>query len=511
MFLVSCQLSVVSRKFVVRTTDYRPRTDSARRGLSLTEVLISMGILTVGLLGVASVFPVASFYMLKADNSDISSSLGQSAMNELVTRGMLDPWSWFVITPSGQNTTIIGNPNYQFSGIDGNYAPHPGTSTPLPNSYTRPFAEALSAGQQVLRGSATVKQTDIPVILAKQFGNAFCIDPMGIAAVQLNQGQNASGRLLYGFPSASFMAYPGPGGVYYSTSTWNPWRASGVSAPKAPSEMTWPIRRVTFRQSSTGWNLDKKAAEHYFQLQDDLSYDFPARDDRPSAQSYDLGASKNPLARQWKGDYSWIATVVPSTNEARDLMPSSPNSVVCDVSVVVLYKRTLPSDNLPFDYTEAAMPERSVSASIVSTGLNGGELLLKDMYDGASLNAFTNLKSGQWIMLCGPHPNSTASAPRFSLNWYQVISIESDKSTVITDPTKQRVVSVRGPEWPWQPSPNGLADYAHLSNDLCVGIIKGAIAVHTKTIALQDSQRTGVASFGAIGQPPQTNNKNNPH
>src|SRR3954470_12942467 len=111
MLRVSCQLSVVSRRFVQRTSDYEPRTDSARRGLSLTEVLISMGILTMGLLGVASVFPVASFYMLKAENSDISSSLGQSAMNELVTRGMLDPWSWFVITPTPINVTI-GNPNY---------------------------------------------------------------------------------------------------------------------------------------------------------------------------------------------------------------------------------------------------------------------------------------------------------------------------------------------------------------------------------------------------------------
>src|SRR6478672_4721621 len=83
-----------------------------RRGLSLTEVLISMGILTVGLLGVASVFPVASFYMLKADNSDISSSLGQSAMNELVTRGMLDPWSWFVITPlTPSGVPAVGDPN----------------------------------------------------------------------------------------------------------------------------------------------------------------------------------------------------------------------------------------------------------------------------------------------------------------------------------------------------------------------------------------------------------------
>src|SRR5215213_2097491 len=80
-----------------------------RRGLSLTEVLIAMGILTLGLLGVASVFPVGSFYMQKADNYDISSSLAQEAMNELETRGWLDPWAWFTVVPQpasgGDGTT----------------------------------------------------------------------------------------------------------------------------------------------------------------------------------------------------------------------------------------------------------------------------------------------------------------------------------------------------------------------------------------------------------------------
>ena len=43
---------------------------SPRRGLSLTEVLIAMGILTIGLLSVAAIFPVGSFYMQKAEIAD---------------------------------------------------------------------------------------------------------------------------------------------------------------------------------------------------------------------------------------------------------------------------------------------------------------------------------------------------------------------------------------------------------------------------------------------------------
>ena len=62
-----------------------------RRGLSLTEVLISMGILTLGLLGVASVFPVGSYYMQKAEISDKGSAIAQSVFSDLMARGMLNP------------------------------------------------------------------------------------------------------------------------------------------------------------------------------------------------------------------------------------------------------------------------------------------------------------------------------------------------------------------------------------------------------------------------------------
>jgi hypothetical protein len=94
------------------------------------------------------------------------------------------------------------------------------------------------------------------------------------------------------------------------------------------------------------------------------------------------------------------------------------------------------------------------------------------------------------MMLCGPHPNSNASAstsgePRFVLNWYQVLSIDAEQSAdLITDPTRQRVVAVRGPQWPWQPAAS-LTATNQLSNNLCAAICNGAVAVHTKTFRLE--------------------------
>ncbi len=280
-----------------------------RRGLSLTEVLISMGILTLGLLGVASVFPVGSFYMQKAETSDKASAIAQSVMSEIMARGMLNPWAWYVMVPYPQpSTNTLTSPNAFFSGIDGKYAPitQPDSGMSVA-TFARPFAEALTEG---------LKRNIDVAVLAKQFGHAFVIDPMFAAAAASN-GSSKWNVTGYAFPATAYQTIPlSSGGKYYNTRGWDPWRTTGniLSA----SDKTWPIRRVTFQQAS-GWALDKTMAESLFRGNDDLATDLPPRDDRPAAQKWDTWNSA-PLARQWTGDYSWIVSVVPSTNAARDGM-----------------------------------------------------------------------------------------------------------------------------------------------------------------------------------------------
>ncbi len=63
-----------------------------------------MGILTVGLLGVASIFPVASFYMQQGDIADRGSQIAQSAFNDAVARGQLDPANWWMMTPTDSDS-----------------------------------------------------------------------------------------------------------------------------------------------------------------------------------------------------------------------------------------------------------------------------------------------------------------------------------------------------------------------------------------------------------------------
>ena len=212
------------------------------------------------------------------------------------------------------------------------------------------------------------------------------------------------------------------------------------------------------------------AANHYFRGSDDLTTDLPDRDDRPAAQNWDVDKNGKPLARQWTGEYSWMVTVVPTSNAALEGIGRNPEGFAYDVSVVVFYKRVLPDDAPTAGSLIASGPnpadqfksfrdtmgdqERAVKASIVSTGLNGGELLLTDLADSLSgKTPFEGLKSGQWIMLCGPHPNSRvdlsrnppAGEPRFVLSWYQVLSIDTEGTGIPNfKPTVNRVVAVRG-------------------------------------------------------------------
>ena len=89
-------------------------------------------------------------------------------------------------------------------------------------------------------------------------------------------------------------------------------------------DKTWPIRRVTFQQPN-GTPLDMALADNLARIGDDLATDLPARDDRPVSQSWDVDETSGALlARKWTGDYSWIATVVPTTNAARNGMARNP-------------------------------------------------------------------------------------------------------------------------------------------------------------------------------------------
>jgi hypothetical protein len=427
---------------------------SFRRGISLTEVLIAMGILTVGLLGVASIFPVASFYMQQGDVADRGSQIAQSAFNDAVARGTLDPANWLLL----EDATGVTN------GI-----------------YAKRFAPNLRNQLAVAAGSS-----DAPLQkhqkLNRAFGSVYVIDPLGVDSSPLDPDNSMDRRQARIVATLPFNAKLSS----YAYQAWWPWNPA-LATPE-PMHPNWPVVRVTLPEVSPGpsavpnWPMRTVTADRLFRTNDDLAIDVPARADRPSQQmmtrfDVDGNGELDAISRQSKGDYSWLITVVPSSTDARNALAIDPSSFSYEVSVAVFYKRIL--DNLVSDSIPA---ERLTTAKIVSTGLNGGEILIQKESGDTAADPFGALKVGRWMLVCGPSPNSSSERPQFVARWYNVLSISDEVNGVLTDSTTQRLVSLRGPQWPWQPAAD--LTTAALSNSLCGVIVPNVVAVHSKTIKL---------------------------
>ncbi|WP_146400497.1 type IV pilus modification PilV family protein [Pseudobythopirellula maris] len=483
----------------------RGRTTPRRRAaLTLAEVLISMGILTLGLLGVASLFPVGGSYMQSGDIADQGNALAQAALNDAITRGWLDPDNWVQLDPNlepiptgnaGRLETVPGLIN-RIRALDA-------------NGYNEEGYGLLTAGNPE-RAHALIGPGPIDHYLNRGYGAAFVIDPLGMASAL-----NETSPLVYAsfrgaaINSAAARRFPAfDGGPAPSSPYWGPFA----------NPLCWPVRRVTttfpaydpngntyITSSNRRQMLQLPKADALFSGANDIALELPARGDDPALgrwQTVTVDEQAQPLNRQTRGDYSWLLTVNPVTSEARNALVSTPDAYPYDVSAVVFHKRVLGDG-----YLETLQAERLVRGRVVTTGIGGGEMLLERFYassgavSGAIVNGakepeespFEELRSGQYVMVCGPHPLSTAELPKFFLAWYRVVNIDGEgealnplgeKLTSAGSIPDRRLVALRGPDWPWAESVNG-GDNTELSNDLRVAIIPGAVAVHTKTMRLE--------------------------
>ena len=88
-----------------------------RRGISLLEVLISMFVLAIGIMGVAALIPAGRFEILQGAKADHAGMVGRAAFRELKVRGFLNPTALnpttflpFAWTDSGGTVTYQFDP-----------------------------------------------------------------------------------------------------------------------------------------------------------------------------------------------------------------------------------------------------------------------------------------------------------------------------------------------------------------------------------------------------------------
>lgn len=83
-----------------------------RRGVSLLEVLISIFVLMVGLLGVAALIPVGRHHIAEGLKADRAAACGQAILHEARIRGWLDPTSWRYADGTPDGSAVVSGSQF---------------------------------------------------------------------------------------------------------------------------------------------------------------------------------------------------------------------------------------------------------------------------------------------------------------------------------------------------------------------------------------------------------------
>jgi Tfp pilus assembly protein PilV len=322
---------------------------SSRRGISLMEVLISMFVLAIGLLGVAALIPAGRHEIVEATKLETAAMVGRNAFKEIQTRGYLNP----ELNPLNLPTTAsIGWRDDYTYGNAGTFRYHPNAvrtdGVRVPFTYTNP-------------SSPTQADFDDPTKFSQQL--RVVIDPLGMTA---------------------------PAGLYGNTFPFG--------APTTPP----PLRRIVpFQPQSNAF----ATFDNTFRSSVDLVTQRNATNkDLPPTQNY-FSAGGTLLRRMSEGNYSWFATIVSD--------PSRPaTSGEVDVAVAVFYKRNLGTVDESVSTTVTIPTSRLLSGGEASITLPAGRKPLKPgqwlMLAGSKSVGLGNWNYYRWYrVLSAAVPNSS--------------------------------------------------------------------------------------------------------
>jgi type II secretory pathway pseudopilin PulG len=128
---------------------------SHRRGITLLEVLVSLGILSIGLACVVALLPAGASEAKKAMDDDRRTAVAAAATADAITRGILNPATWTLAPASSTRYAIVVDP------MGNNLLAIPGT-TGLTAVTIGNFGAGTTAADEVFRSQ------DDPVYEAEQ-------------------------------------------------------------------------------------------------------------------------------------------------------------------------------------------------------------------------------------------------------------------------------------------------------------------------------------------------------
>lgn len=421
-----------------------------RHGISLIETLFAIGVLMVGMLGIAAVLATAGKNAVDSRTLASSQVLANSWLNEMYARRIQNPDNW--VRP-----VFVGT-NLQWQAVPS---------------------------------------------LASNPNESYCIDPLGYA----NLPNFPTNSTAYSLPNSNYSAEYFP----YYLPQLNPLidpSMSRMSAAGADWNSVPRMMRVTFGVPASGSFLGTpapgKLAEEIFASQNEIAELKSNDTTRHVLRGYEsVGASIQKTAT--RQEFSWFATLTPKENNGGVYS----SDYILSIVVVKNRDRLL---EIPFPSAAGLGDPRSVPSSetiawvvplstgtMPSGGFNGGGGGRVLLVGSAATESHT--AAGQWIMLS----RYNAALGRGVFSWYRIAACDQEARlmTVGSIPTEYGVTglnlpfgagSATLPVWVREVTLAGRdwGMYSALGNagDVQVSvatIVRGAVNVHERVITLDEN------------------------
>ncbi|HEX4131636.1 MAG TPA: prepilin-type N-terminal cleavage/methylation domain-containing protein [Pirellulales bacterium] len=425
-----------------------------RRGVTLLEVLIAIMVLAVGLLGLASLLPVGSREMARANQADRVGAMGREAIRDLVVRGALNPTNWLFANGAAA-VNVIASAN----GTVSSFVTPPGlAATSVP-----PFAPIVLDPLMIATNtnSANVVQT-FPYKLAT--GNTVINAAPPIARMTLRAMPSATTSLSVALAERIFRSTDD---VAFTLPNNNK-----LYKPIGSYEIGLPVVSASYI-ARRKWTGD---ISWFATIQPDIAEASPVLATLPVAPGWEAEAGSGALT-----------TGIAGALQVRQFT----------VAVAACFKREIADVstlNSTGPYTPTAERIATIyfpNATATNTTANASDawLFAADLNkpsDQAAAQQYLTVQPDQWIMVTGQgtasnggmsYVSGATPKPQVVLYWYRVRSASSD----LIPPSNSdvhawaRLVRLEGPDWPLAPTgfTSGFAT-----------IVNGVVGVYQKTIVL---------------------------
>ncbi|MGC3969288.1 MAG: prepilin-type N-terminal cleavage/methylation domain-containing protein [Pirellulales bacterium] len=413
-----------------------------RRAVTLLEVLVAMGVMSVGLLGVAALIPLGRMELAQAKVMDNASTIGRWAFRDLMVHGYLQPELW-----------VDGVTGLQVTRASFNSNPSTDPYSLNPTGFKARFV-TMSNGATVPPFAPIVID---PLMLApRHMGNH-----TGVTGLS---SQEASHRQLCSlFPYSLNLAGAAPG---------TPESRTDVPRLARVSIRTYPID--SFTTSPSQFVMRNDLASRFFKSNDDLVFQVPKNKNRRPVQVFTQTLTANSNVnlfnndaltnelitngvafRKFRGEMSWFIVAEPSLaesyNQAAENAPAAAGPVGSAATTkhyrvwtVVCNQRDLRDVTGQTLSDPKGIGERLVYVDFIDRNtarLRMGGL----MNEGAAMNAL-DLKANQFIAVMGRYFEPVLRAQRVVMEWYRITGV-ADSATNIGNNNWYREVTLVGREF----------------------------------------------------------------